>query len=173
MGQSHTAKKGLASLKTSEIKVFESSKKVTIDETSDGVVCQTKEGKIFLPGTLDDYKMVTQAKTWKIFIDREEAETMRNKTQKSILKKKAEKEEAEKNNKAGAPHDPKKAVVVKNIQKIIDDYQRVINCIEEEIYANDASLEELKANSKGILLDHILLLLNLYNFICHISLPNL
>ncbi|CAI2359181.1 unnamed protein product [Moneuplotes crassus] len=125
-----------------EIKVFESYKRVTIDETSDGVICQTKEGKTFLPGTLDDYKMVVQSRIWRIFIDSETAAFMRDEIKKSILKKKAEKEEAEKNNKAGAPYDPKKSVVVQNIQKIIDDYQRVVNCIEEAMDKEEVPPEQ-------------------------------
>ncbi|CAI2370700.1 unnamed protein product [Moneuplotes crassus] len=97
----------------------------------EGIACRTKQGKTFLPGQQNSYKVLKEYGITKVFLKREKAEEMAGEIQVLIDEKEAEKKEIEHEIEAGNSFDPKKGVVVRDIQNIISDFQRVLGCIQD------------------------------------------
>lgn len=74
-----------------DIQVLQFDDKVDIADSTEGIEWRTKQGKTFLPGQQNDYKVLKEYGITKVFLEREKAEEMTDRIQVLIDEKEAEK----------------------------------------------------------------------------------
>ncbi|CAI2369636.1 unnamed protein product [Moneuplotes crassus] len=107
-----------------DISVFQTSQKVMIEVFDDGVLCKTKGSLTYLPGQIKDYKMVIAFGITSICLDKQIAKLMVGEIRSKIKQKEFE---IKANTKS----------IANNAQRIISDFQRVLQCILNKIKNED------------------------------------